>query len=125
MERFYSGDIVQPQIIPQMIPKPIMQAPQVPPPPPAAANRDGDYRRDSSLFDLHCTLEYFDEDTLNYTLSAYFGLMGCVAVTGITVLVEDLSSTPSHSFHTSSFSSLAPAYANSQSFPTTATWITC
>lgn len=37
----------------------------------------------ASLFGLYCALKYFDKDTVNFILSAYFGLMGCVAVTGV------------------------------------------
>lgn len=34
-----------------------------------------------SLFGLYCAFKYFDKDTVNLILSAYFALMGCGAVT--------------------------------------------
>lgn len=36
-----------------------------------------------ALFGLYCALKFFDKETVNFILSAYFGLMGCVAVTGV------------------------------------------
>jgi minor histocompatibility antigen H13 len=35
----------------------------------------------ASLFSLYCAFKYFDKDTVNLILSAYFALMGCGAVT--------------------------------------------
>lgn len=34
-----------------------------------------------SLFSLYCAFKYFDKETVNLILSAYFALMGCGAVT--------------------------------------------
>ena len=35
----------------------------------------------ASLFGLYCAFKFFDKDTVNLILSAYFALMGCGAVT--------------------------------------------
>jgi len=49
-----------------------------------------------ALFSLYCALKFFDKETVNFILSAYFGLMGCVAVAG--VLSPLISSTPCGTF---------------------------
>jgi len=36
-----------------------------------------------SLFGLYCAIKFFDKEVVNFLLSAYFGLMGCAAVTSV------------------------------------------
>ena len=36
-----------------------------------------------ALFSLYYALKFFDKETVNFILSAYSGLMGCVAVAGV------------------------------------------
>jgi len=68
---------------------PAQPAGEVAPPPPISETlRTEDAMQfpivgSASLFGLYCALKYFDKDTVNFILSAYFGLMGCVAVTGV------------------------------------------
>lgn len=49
-----------------------------------------------SLFSLYCAFKFLDKDTVNLILSAYFGLIGCAAVTAtlspiLTTLVESIT----------------------------------
>jgi len=45
-----------------------------------------------TLFGLYCGIKFLDKETINFLLSAYFGLMGCAAITAVfTPLVSAVS----------------------------------